>query len=49
MGKMTNAIKPKGKMGDTGAKFDPIKFKRQVFERDTEGNAWRAFQAINLE
>lgn len=36
-------------MGDTGAKFDPAKFKREVFERDREGNAWRAFQAINLE
>lgn len=49
IGKMTNALKPKGKMGDTGAKFDPAKFKSQVFERDREGNARRAFQAINLE
>lgn len=46
---MTNALKPKGKMGDTEAKFDPAKFKSQVFERDREGNARRAFQAINLE
>lgn len=25
--KMTNALKPKGKMGDTGVKFDPEKLK----------------------
>lgn len=39
IGKMTNTLKPKGRMGDTGAKFDPAKCKRQVFERDREGNA----------
>jgi len=33
IGNMTNTLKPKGKMGDTGVRFDPAKFKRQVFER----------------
>lgn len=33
--KMTNTLKPKGKMGDTGAKFDPAKLKDKS-ERETE-------------
>lgn len=33
--KMTNALKPKGRMGDTGAKFDPAKLKGNYL-RETE-------------
>lgn len=44
IGKMTNTLKPKGKMGDM--EFDPAKLKGKSLR---EGNAWRVFQAITLE
>ncbi|OPJ75562.1 hypothetical protein AV530_004065 [Patagioenas fasciata monilis] len=49
--KMTNALKPKGRMGDTGAKFNPAKLKDKYL-RETEKGAARLpgqLHALNEE